>query len=65
VGMLGDSQWWVRYRAARALAHLPWMDDERLRHIKGTLTDRYARDILHQVMAELELNIPAVEPAHE
>lgn len=65
IGMLGDSQWWVRYRAARALAHLAWMDGERLRHIKGTLTDRYARDILHQVMAELELNIPAVESTHE
>jgi hypothetical protein len=54
-GMLGDSQWWVRYRAARALSLLPGMTTEDLRHIKDVQTDRYARDMLHQVMAELDL----------
>lgn len=54
-GMLSDSQWWVRYRAALALAQLPGMSADELRHIKDTQTDRYARDMLHQVMAELDL----------
>lgn len=53
-GMLSDSQWWVRYRAARALSRLPGMTTQELRHIKDIQTDRYARDMLHQVMAELD-----------
>lgn len=53
--MLSDSQWWVRYRAALALARLPGMSMDELRHIKDVQTDRYARDMLHQVMAELDL----------
>jgi HEAT repeat protein len=53
-GMLSDSQWWVRYRAARALSRLPGMTAQELRHIKDIQTDRYARDMLHQVMAELD-----------
>lgn len=58
-GMLGDSQWWVRYRAALALSRLPGMTSEELRHIKDMQTDRYARDMLHQVMAELDLLVGA------
>ncbi|BCB27527.1 hypothetical protein SKTS_24130 [Sulfurimicrobium lacus] len=54
-GMLGDSQWWVRYRAARALSLLPGMTVGELLRIKDMQTDRYARDMLHQVMAELDL----------
>lgn len=54
-GMLGDCQWWVRYRAARALAQLPGMTSGELLRIKDMQTDRYARDMLHQVMAELDL----------
>ncbi|MEN6584815.1 MAG: HEAT repeat domain-containing protein [Sulfuricella sp.] len=54
-GMLGDSQWWVRYRAARALSLLPGMTIGELLRIKDMQTVRYARDMLHQVMAELDL----------
>lgn len=54
-GMLGDSQWWVRYRAARALAQLPAMTAGELLRIKDMQTDSDARDMLHQVMAELGL----------
>ena len=55
VEMLGDSQWWVRYRAAQALSQLPGLNTGELLHIKDTLADRDARDMLHQVMAEREL----------
>lgn len=55
VEMLGDSQWWVRYRAAQSLTRLPGINATELRHIKDMLTDREARDMLHQAMAELEL----------
>ena len=54
-GMLSDSQWWVRYRAAGALARLPWLDGGELGRIEALQTDRYARDILHQVGAERRL----------
>ena len=55
VELLGDQKWWVRYRAAAALSRLPGMGIAELRRIKNLQTDRYARDILHQVIAELEL----------
>lgn len=64
-GMLGDSQWWVRYRAALALAQLPGMTIDELRHIKDIQTDRYARDMLHQVMAELDLREGYVAARHD
>ncbi len=60
-GMLADSQWWVRYRAASALSQLAWLDENGLRHIKDTQTDRYARDMMHQVMAEQELRADKAE----
>jgi HEAT repeat protein len=52
VEILGDAQWWVRYRAARTLAHFPGMSAERLHAIQVSHPDRYARDILAQVIAE-------------
>jgi HEAT repeat protein len=53
--MLADSEWWVRYRAAQALGGLPGMTPERLRELRDQQTDRFARDILDQVMAEAAL----------
>jgi hypothetical protein len=52
---LQDPHWWVRYRAARALAKLPAMDAGRLHRLSGTVEDRYGRDMLRQVIAEQEL----------
>lgn len=52
IEMLGDAQWWVRYRAAQALTALPGMDTDALRSIQSSHSDRYARDILDQVIAE-------------
>jgi hypothetical protein len=50
--LLGDREWWVRYRAAEALAALPWLDRSELDRLRAGLTDRFAADILAQVMAE-------------
>ena len=52
--LLSDSQWWVRYRAAQALASLPWVDRQALERIQEQQTDRFAADILDQVIAENE-----------
>jgi hypothetical protein len=52
VALLGDREWWVRYRAAEALAELPWLSHPDLVQLRDGLTDRYAADMLSQVMAE-------------
>lgn len=54
VRLLADSQWWVRYRAAQALASLPWINQQALERIQSQQSDRFAVDILEQVMAEGE-----------
>lgn len=46
VALLSDSQWDVRYRAAEALAHLPFMGQERLAIIQAQQTDALAKQIL-------------------
>lgn len=48
---LADPVWWIRYRAAQALFGLPGGADE-LRSLPGRLTDRFATDIVRQVLAE-------------
>ena len=50
--MLTDSQWWVRYRAARALLNLRFVSSEQMRRIQQAQTDTYARDIISHVLAE-------------
>ncbi len=50
--MLADPSWWVRYRAAHALAALPGCSTDYLRHVRNALPDRYAADMLAQVIAE-------------
>jgi hypothetical protein len=52
VELMGDKVWWVRYRAAQALLGLRGMTRERLASVRGSLTDRFARDMLDHVMAE-------------
>jgi HEAT repeat protein len=49
---LADDEWWVRYRAAKALVRLPGIDAAALERIRRRLYDRYAKDILDQVIAE-------------
>ena len=49
---LRDGSWWVRHRAAQALSQLPGMDPVRLADMAARQTDRYAADMLHQILAE-------------
>jgi len=55
VPLLSDREWWVRYRAGQALSRLPFMRISRLKEIKSEQSDRYARDMIDQVMAEIAL----------
>ncbi len=55
IGMLSDSQWWVRYRAAGGLLQLSFVGAVRLRQIQRTQSDAYARDIITHVLAEVAL----------
>lgn len=52
VALLADPQWWVRYRAAQALRELPALSRADLEEVRAGLTDRYAADMLQQVLAE-------------
>jgi HEAT repeat protein len=53
--LLGDRQWWVRYRAAQALVELPALMPGDFEAVRSSLTDRFAADMLAQVLAEKEL----------
>lgn len=50
--LLGDPEWWVRYRAAQALRELPLLSRADLQDVRASLTDRFALDMLDQVLAE-------------
>jgi HEAT repeat protein len=50
--LLADKEWWVRFRAAKALVRLRGIGARNLEQIRMRLVDRYARDILGQVIAE-------------
>lgn len=52
VRLLGDESWWVRYRAAQALCALPGSEPGVLDALRERLTDRFAADMLAQVLAE-------------
>lgn len=55
VQMLGDREWWVRYRAAQALAWLPGMRLSQMHTIQAEHADFMARDIIAHVLAEESL----------
>jgi HEAT repeat protein len=50
--MLTDENWWVRYRAASALAGMASISDADLEAMRSRQTDPYAADILEQAIAE-------------
>ena len=52
VWLMGDSVWWVRYRAAQALLKLKGMTRPQVQAIRETLGDKFARDMLDQAVAE-------------
>ena len=53
--MLQDPEWWVRYRAAQAIAALPFLGPNALHQMQQRQTDRFARDMLGQAIAEAGL----------
>lgn len=50
--MVRDPEWWVRYRAAQALTSLPFIGPAELQSLQPQQDDRYAADMLQQVLAE-------------
>ncbi len=52
IGLLGDSHWWVRYRAAEALSILPSMTEEKLSILVQTLPTTEARKVLTPFVAK-------------
>lgn len=50
--LLGDEEWWVRYRAAHALVDVGFIKNEELHAIARSHQDRYARAMMLHVMAE-------------
>ena len=52
VTLLTDPEWWVRYRAAQALVDLSVSGTQQFHKLKDELSDRYAKDILAQAIAE-------------
>lgn len=50
--MLRHQKYWIRLRAAEALAKLPTMTQQRLGAMRDLQKDRYARDILTEVIAQ-------------
>lgn len=55
--LLADTQWWVRYRAAQAISRLPNIDEEGMRRLRAAQNDRFACDVLDQVMAERNMGV--------
>ncbi|MBE9531896.1 MAG: HEAT repeat domain-containing protein [Proteobacteria bacterium] len=53
--MLSDKEWWVRYRAAKALSKMPFVSAEELKNLQLDHHDRFSRDILMKAIAEGEL----------
>jgi hypothetical protein len=52
VQMLRDAEWWVRYRAAQALATRPFATPDEIVTMAAHLGDRFAHDIAVQALAE-------------
>lgn len=50
--LLNDAHWWVRYRSAQAIARIDRTGTTELGSLLKTLQDRYARDIVAQVINE-------------
>lgn len=55
--LAGDASWWVRYRAAEALVHLPALTQLHLQVITQTSPDSVAQDILQRVITERDRHL--------
>lgn len=54
---LADPNWWVRYRSAQAICHAPFVTQSQLFELRDNHPDRYARNIMAQVMAEKQMAV--------
>lgn len=52
IPLLADAEWWVRYRAAQAMVGMSFFSTAEVELLRNNLSDRFARDMLGQVMAE-------------
>ena len=52
IPLLSDSHWWVRFRAAQAVAALQTGGERQLQSILDDVKDRFGRDMLAQIIAE-------------
>lgn len=52
--LLSDGEWWLRYRAARAICKLCELDWETLEELRASLSDKFARDIIMHAYEEME-----------
>lgn len=50
-----DTEWWVRYRSAQALAKIPTMTVQKLREIADQTADCFSRDVILRVTTEREV----------
>lgn len=55
--LVQDPEWWVRFRAAQALAGLPFLSRDKLSRLRASMPDRYAREIFRQVFSEGVLSL--------
>ncbi len=60
IDLMADANWWVRYRAAQSLVGMPRVEADDMVQLRRLVSDRYARDILDQVMAERSLATQAL-----
>jgi hypothetical protein len=51
-GLLSDRQWWVRHRAAEALAALPFLSLDQVKELGAANADPYAGSMIRQVLAK-------------
>lgn len=52
--LLSEDEWWLRYRAARAICKICKLDWETLDKIRTGLTDQFARDIIKHAYEEMD-----------
>ncbi|MNN48196.1 hypothetical protein D3C81_1626630 [compost metagenome] len=52
IPLLADAEWWVRYRAAQSLVGIPFLSMAEIELLRNNLSDRFARDMLGQAIAE-------------
>jgi len=63
--LMADRDWWVRYRAAQAVVALPGSDRVSLAALRAGLRDRFARDMLDHVCAEMSISLDDAPPLQD